>query len=1664
MISRSGGGIARFKSFVCMFVVGQLLACSQLAFAHGAAVHTTKAGTSFSASSATSAHAVNLDLSSVTQTLSASLLALSNSLNILVGNNLQTVNQTSQLTPAEFLAAYQVLSTGNQGLRLGAQGNAIGGRFSIPTSFSNDIANLVVPQGVKLLDNVALSPSLNLSGNLIDAGKILVFTTSTQATNAYFGTANIIVEQGGVFSSVATHQQSASTVSLTLNALNNILNYGTIASSGDLSLNAGGSITNTGQATAAGDVNLYSYSGAMTNSGIVNAQAGNIHISSLATNNINLNNTGGTFLAPNGAINIRGANYSGSANINLTGGDFLSQSLNLNDGGGSVNMNVGQVTGVVNTYAGSAHLVANTQDLQLGVFDVSGDPFISNNAGNLDIGFPISVSGAMPYLVATASGSIYSSAQVTIDTSATGGNVVLAAGVTETDTDGAVSLTRSGTGGDIYLIVGQIFDNHASLNIAGFTTGGGNVTLIAMNDGTNATNGGHIFLPANVVINTTGSTSAGSVAILAEAGFGTNPTVSLGGINAGGAGGNVIVKSATANLANATIDDSTGNITGSFDSNVIQTGSLSPGSITAGGSLTMNTFGGITLPASTLDADSSLTATSIVVTGNVKDTGSLAIHTNSLTFGLFPSLPPVSADIQASTLSLDDNFTDSVGGLTINDRSSAELASTTGTLTITANATSNATLTFASGSTNPNAVTALESPVAVNLSANNKIVVNTTLAANTGYVQLVDKSLSPWTVSAPIIQVAAGVGIAAAGNYALGGGDPLLPGTDLTIHTSVLNFGTNNTSSTGIAGNNVTVDNNCPNCNPANGLTINISGGLLTYAAYIVAYNGALNIGVEQPGTAITIQTQGTTPDIYTLVLGATTSVSISTSGQMTFGHSLEILSEFSYSGGKPTRPVGNWTITASTITLDDGASINAQEPEGVSPTLAIHTNSLNLGDGSNDKAVSITASALTIDNNLAGSTGVLQITTIDGTSDSLISTTTTTSISGTATNPGNLVISSLGGNGSILNLNSAKSVNLSGAAITIGQGMTLVSTATLNITGSGDIQLATTISDDGSVNVTNQNASSGDITVLPLSQVIAANGNIVLNNENTSDGTITLGANVFASAASITSGQGYVHIIMGATTAVAGTTPANVIKDIIAGGQILFGKNSIQANSPNNTIVANAGQVEFNTASLPDTAITLGGGDVIGAGKAPLLQGLDLTNPITAQLIKSEQAEKLLAGSLSPYNGSPTGSLTITPQNIVGSLNSENIPEGITVTMSGFSNTNPLIIQLNSQSTTNQVVINGTESFSSTATQDISSSVSSTVLSLNSGGSILGSTSLTINATGNIQLNGAANSKGALKIVTEPDANNNSGITIGGAIGNASSTTAATLIANGNGNISVGGAIGNKASATTISVNGTGNIVTAANDIVTGATVTLTSDMGNIGLDNNPLATAAAKLSISTTLNGFGYAAIDNTGAVTANATTGGFLGIFSTGNITSTNLDSTDGPLAVITDASFLLNPKGSLIASAGSLEVESLAPKSGKITIGTKSVITSVGNTNIPAGITLMVGLNIPSNDYSNGPIPNVIEHLSNNAQVTYTKGLAVLGPVNTINSNGPTIEMGILPNISGQIIIGGSVTMNANNISTPIAFNQQLQSTEAIVDTGDCYDSWQSNSMDEMSVEY
>src|SRR5438876_296026 len=187
----------------------------------------------------------NLDLTSTTRTTQASGAGVIN-----VGGTSHPVSASDILTPAENLALQQILSTGQQSIVLNNGGAAVGGNFRLSNLSALQISNLVIPQNVTAVQDFGINKALNLSGNLTNSGNLYAVSSSNAVTNALINATNIYNRPGALISSILPSDglsgvtSSVSSLSLTLNALNDIINSGRITSSGNLTLTAGGSIIN----------------------------------------------------------------------------------------------------------------------------------------------------------------------------------------------------------------------------------------------------------------------------------------------------------------------------------------------------------------------------------------------------------------------------------------------------------------------------------------------------------------------------------------------------------------------------------------------------------------------------------------------------------------------------------------------------------------------------------------------------------------------------------------------------------------------------------------------------------------------------------------------------------------------------------------------------------------------------------------------------------------------------------------------------------------------------------------------------------------------------------------------------------------------------------------------------------------------------------------------------------------------------------------------------------------------------------------------------------------------------------------------------------------------------------------------------------------------------
>lgn len=439
----------------------------------------------------------NLDLGSTQRTITPDHHEGFTTATLQVGDASRTITPGALLTPAEQVALRQILSSGQQTLQLSALGNAVGGHFDVSAELSEAVHNLVIPQGVTAVLDVARGAA-NLAGDLTNAGALYAVSSSAQTTAAAISANNIINQPGGIISSALPSAfalaiaSAVANLDLNLSATNNIINQGLIQSSGNLSLTAGGSIVNALPAGASGAVpvmsaadNVNLTASNIVNSGLLSAIAGNINVTSQTVNDILVQNSGGSFQALAGTINFRDPLFADKANLTLLGGDWLSRELNAFGGKGTVTVNAGDVTGLVNVYAHEAHVAAAGNNLRLGIIQLAGDPAFFNTGGDVSINASIIVTDPIAVIASR--------------------NILIAPGVTiQTDGD------------DIVLVAGANITTPPPVNVQ---VNSDTTTLIEIANGGSAT-GGSISAGVGSAIRTSSAGDAGDITLVAFAGPG----------------------------------------------------------------------------------------------------------------------------------------------------------------------------------------------------------------------------------------------------------------------------------------------------------------------------------------------------------------------------------------------------------------------------------------------------------------------------------------------------------------------------------------------------------------------------------------------------------------------------------------------------------------------------------------------------------------------------------------------------------------------------------------------------------------------------------------------------------------------------------------------------------------------------------------------------------------------------------------------------------------------------------------------------------------------------------------------------------------------------------------------------------------------------------------
>lgn len=544
--------------------------------------------------------------------LGENLFAGASSYTVNVGGEQKVLSSGSRVTAAEFIALQQVIDGGAQTLVVDQSGRGVDGSFtlaSIDDAGRNiNARSLTVSEGVDAVGNFGRNGDFTVGRELINYGNIYALSNNAANTKANIGARDVTNAASGTITSVTPDLVAAANgaidapIDLRVQAARDLSNLGSISSSGSVTLAAGKTLTNSGSVSAHADVNLLS--SAVVNTGSIAANAGNVNFDTELPSSISVDNTGGTISALNGAINFRTNGFTPKVDTTVSGGDWYSQTVNLNGGDGHVGVKVHEITGVVNTYAGTAAIVADTANLTIGETVTSGDPLIENS-GNVNLTLNQTTGGGPLTVIA-------------------GQNITIASGLT-------FDTSNTGNGGDILFIAGALYTGGGGgpVTITGASATGGSITFSGtapvFDASSSSANGGDITFAA-FQGSSAGSISLGGATITSTGASGfSNGTVSMfannmtvGTVNVNGAGtnntagtGNIVLAGGQPQIVGTLVIDAAGNVT---------SGSLAPGSPT----------GTVVTAIGALDAKNlvSVSAGTTNVAGASINSGSLAISSS----------------------------------------------------------------------------------------------------------------------------------------------------------------------------------------------------------------------------------------------------------------------------------------------------------------------------------------------------------------------------------------------------------------------------------------------------------------------------------------------------------------------------------------------------------------------------------------------------------------------------------------------------------------------------------------------------------------------------------------------------------------------------------------------------------------------------------------------------------------------------------------------------------------------------------------------------------------------------------------------------------------------------------------------------------------------------
>lgn len=342
---------------------------------------------------------LSLDLSSTSANITVGDNLLTGSVTIKVGNQTREISAGSKVTAAEFAALNQKLATGDQALTLSARGAATGGTLNL-NNVSDDGATiraseLVIPQNVSVTGDFArTADGVRVTSDIQNYGSLTATSSNANRNTAVIAARDINNQAGALISSGSTSTNPE--LNLALRADRDLNNLGNISSSGSLELTGGRSVNNAGGAVAEANGSVTINSPVITNYGSIASQNGDITLGTPTDAKLIVNNLGGNMSALNGAINVRAADYAGTADSIVYGGNLRSKDLNLNAGQGTATLTAEDVTGTVNSTGLAAHVNVNSETLVLGEQCLTGDPTYYNTgniviSGNVIVGEDLAI-------------------------------------------------------------------------------------------------------------------------------------------------------------------------------------------------------------------------------------------------------------------------------------------------------------------------------------------------------------------------------------------------------------------------------------------------------------------------------------------------------------------------------------------------------------------------------------------------------------------------------------------------------------------------------------------------------------------------------------------------------------------------------------------------------------------------------------------------------------------------------------------------------------------------------------------------------------------------------------------------------------------------------------------------------------------------------------------------------------------------------------------------------------------------------------------------------------------------------------------------------------------------------------------------------------------------